>query len=310
MKYYLDTNTLTYKPLISTPQIMFKRISKIFLGLVVLSILSFLLLTKYGYTPHELILKKSNEKYVQEIISYSGHIQALNDTLADIEENDDVIYRPFVEIKPLPKTIREAGFGGTDRYRSFAGIPKSDDIVKVFRNLDKLNGHVQMQQKSFDDVEEMVTFIEGFYAAKPGIRPIKREDEIFISSYYGRRFHPVYKRWKTHHGVDYAASIGSPVYATGDGIVKTAHYASGYGKVVRINHGYGYESIYGHLNRFIVKRGDTLKRGQLLGYSGSTGVSTGPHLHYEIRKNNRTQNPLYFYIDDLKDEEYEVIVSK
>ncbi|MFO7864931.1 MAG: M23 family metallopeptidase, partial [Salinivirgaceae bacterium] len=304
MKYYLDKNTLTYKPLISTPQVILKRIAKVFLGVVVLSVLTFLLLTKHGYTPHELILSKSNEKYAQKIISYSGYIQALNDTLADIEENDDVIYRPFVEIKPLPKSIREAGYGGTDRYRSFAGLQKSNEVVDVFRSLDKLTGQVEMQQRSFDDVEEMVTFIDGFYAAKPGIRPIKREDELYISSRYGRRFHPVHKRWKMHHGIDYAASIGSPVYATGDGVVKTAHYASGYGKVVKINHGYGYESIYAHLNRYLVKRGDTLKRGQLIGYTGNTGTSTGPHLHYEVRKNNRTQNPLYFYIDDLKDEEY------
>lgn len=113
-----------------------------------------------------------------------------------------------------------------------------------------------------------------------------------------------------HHGIDYAAQVGVPVYATGKGIVKAALYQSGYGKVVKINHGYGYLSVYAHLNKYIVSTGDTIKRGQLIGYVGNTGVSTGPHLHYEIRKNNRTQNPLYFYIDDLKEEEYQKIVSK
>jgi len=113
-----------------------------------------------------------------------------------------------------------------------------------------------------------------------------------------------------HHGIDYAAQIGSPVYSTGKGIVKAAYYASGYGKVVKVDHGFGYLSIYAHLNKYIVKKGDTIGRGQLVGYVGNTGSSTGPHLHYEIRKNNQTQNPLYFYMDDLEPYEYDRIVSK
>ena len=245
-----------------------------------------------------------------EIVENKNKILALRDTLLDIEENDDVIYRPFAEIKPIPKDIREAGFGGTDRYREFAGMEYSKEISEVFREFDKLKNRIDNQQKSFNEVEDLVQYIDEFYASKPAIRPIATKDELYVSSHYGRRFHPIYKRWKMHHGIDYAANIGSPVYATGKGIVKAAYYASGYGKVIKIDHGFGYLSVYAHLNKYIVKKGDTISRGQLIGYVGNTGISTGPHLHYEIRKNNRTQNPLYFYMNDLQPDEYQRIVSK
>ncbi|HKK58163.1 MAG TPA: M23 family metallopeptidase [Salinivirga sp.] len=309
-RYYLDPHTLTYKPVKKNRKLFYRTTLWVSSIIFVLSISAFIFLNSYRLTPHEWILSKQNERLAEEIIEKKDAIFALRDTLVDIEENDDIIYRPFAEIKPIPKDIREAGFGGVDRYREFAGMEYADDLSSVFREFDKLKKQIEIQKKSFNEVESLVQYIDEFYAAKPAIRPISQKDEIYISSYYGRRLHPIYKRWKMHHGIDYAAQIGSPVYSTGKGIVKAAYYASGYGKVVKVDHGFGYLSIYAHLNKYIVKKGDTIGRGQLVGYVGNTGSSTGPHLHYEIRKNNQTQNPLYFYMDDLEPYEYDRIVSK
>ncbi|ALO16535.1 Glycyl-glycine endopeptidase ALE-1 precursor [Salinivirga cyanobacteriivorans] len=309
-RYYLDPHTLTYKPVKKNRKLFYRTTLWVSSVIFVLSISAFIFLNSYRLTPHEWILSKQNERLAEEIIQKKDAIIALRDTLVDIEENDDIIYRPFAEIKPIPKDIREAGFGGVDRYREFAGMEYADDLSSVFREFDKLKKQIEIQKKSFNEVESLVQYIDEFYAAKPAIRPISQKDEIYISSHYGMRLHPIYKRWKMHHGIDYAAQIGSPVYSTGKGIVKAAYYASGYGKVVKVDHGFGYLSIYAHLDKYIVKKGDTISRGQLVGYVGNTGSSTGPHLHYEIRKNNQTQNPLYFYMDDLEPYEYDRIVSK
>jgi murein DD-endopeptidase MepM/ murein hydrolase activator NlpD len=309
-KYHLDPNTLTFIPVQKDIKSKKRSLLKYAFVITFFSISGFFLLSNFELTPHEYILAQKNKKITESIISQESSIESLSNSLTEIMENDDVIYRPFAEIRPIPKDIREAGVGGVNRYGDLAGMSNSNNIIDVLNNFDKLERQIQVQNKSFDEVEELVSFIDEYYASKPGIRPISKEDEIFISSYYGRRFHPIYKRYKMHHGIDYAANIGAPVYATGKGVVKAAHSASGYGKVIKINHGFGYLSVYAHLNKYIVSKGDTVKRGQLIGYVGNTGVSTGPHLHYEIRKNNRTQNPLYYYIDDLKEEEYQKIVSK
>lgn len=309
-KYHLDPNTLTFIPITKDKKTKKRNLLNYAIIITVLSLTGFVFLSNFKLTPHEYILVKKNKNITELILSQEKTINSFRDSLSEIMENDDVIYRPFAEIKPIPKDIREAGVGGMNKYSDLAGMTSSEGIIGILNNFDKLERQIEMQNKSFDEVEELVSFIDDYYAAKPGIRPISKKDELFISSYYGRRFHPVYRRYKMHHGIDYAAQVGVPVYATGKGVVKAALYQSGYGKVVKINHGYGYLSVYAHLNKYIVSTGDTIKRGQLIGYVGNTGVSTGPHLHYEIRKNNRTQNPLYFYIDDLKEEEYQKIVSK
>jgi murein DD-endopeptidase MepM/ murein hydrolase activator NlpD len=309
-KYHLDHNTLSFIPVERNKFWKKRSLLQYVFVIAMLSMVGFLSLSQFRLTPHEYLLAKENNQISEKILSQKTTIASLRDSLKEVVENDDVIYRPFAEIRPIPTEIREAGVGGTNRYSELAGMEYSEDVIDLLNNFDKLERQIQVQNKSFDEVEELVSFIDDYYAAKPGIRPISRKDELFISSYYGRRFHPVYKRYKMHHGIDYAAQIGTPVYATGKGVVKAAHYQSGYGKVIKINHGFGYLSVYAHLSKYIVSKGDTIKRGQLIGYVGNTGVSTGPHLHYEIRKNNRTQNPLYFYIDDLKDSEYQKIVSK
>jgi len=309
-RYYLDSDTLTYKAVDNSFRSFIKRFYKYFISLTIVSIVLFFSLAYYGLTPHELILSTSNKKLAAKIAGSNSAIEDLRSKLCRIQENDDVIYRSFVDIKPIPKTVREAGVGGIDKYRQFAGIENADGVIGAFKNIDKLQSQIGVQQNSFEDIEQMVHYIDGYFAAKPAVRPILRRDQIYISSEFGYRFHPIHKRNILHSGIDLATTIGTPVYATGDGVVKASMYASGYGKVVRISHGYGYESIYAHLNKYIVQKGDSITRGQLIGYTGNTGTSTGPHLHYEIRKNNRPQNPLFFYIDDLDDEEYLEMTKK
>lgn len=309
-RYYLDKDTLTFKPIDNSLKSLFKRSYRYIIIISLISVGLFVALAFYGITPHELFLSEMNQNLAVKIVDNNTSINQLRNELSVIQENDDVIYRPFVDIKLIPKAVREAGSGGTDQYRQFAGIENADGVITAFKNIDKLQSQIKVQNNSFEDIEQMVTYIDGYYASKPAVRPILRRDNLFISSKFGNRFHPVHKRYILHSGIDYATSLGTPVYATGNGVVKAAMYASGYGKVVRVNHGYGYESIYAHLSKYIVHKGDTVSRGQLIGYTGNTGVSTGPHLHYEVRKNNRPQNPLFFYIDDLEDEEYLEMVKK
>lgn len=230
--------------------------------------------------------------------------------LDDIQKRDDNIYRVIFEAEPIPTGVRRAGYGGTDRYNQLQGYDNSELMVRTSQKLDFLSKQIVVQSKSFDEILKLVQNKATMLAAIPAIQPISTKDLKQLASGFGWRTDPIYKMPKFHAGMDFAAPIGTEIYATGDGTVMRADaQAAGYGNHIRIDHGYGYMTLYGHLSRVKVRPGQKVKRGEVIGYVGNTGKSTGPHLHYEVVKNGENQNPINFYFNDLTPDEYEAMLK-
>lgn len=230
--------------------------------------------------------------------------------LENIEYNDDHLYRVYFEVDPVPVTQRDAGVGGSYRYNGLYNKPFDELLVESFMNLDNLTRKLVVQSKSFDQVIDLAKHKEQILAARPAIQPVSIKELTRFGSAFGMRLHPILKTWRPHDGIDLTAPRGTKIYATADGIVKQAEYTTGgYGRKILIDHGYGYTTIYGHCSKILVSRGQQVKRGEVIGEVGNTGLSTTSHLHYEVRINNKPVNPIYYYANDLTSEEYDKMIN-
>jgi murein DD-endopeptidase MepM/ murein hydrolase activator NlpD len=230
--------------------------------------------------------------------------------LDDIQHRDDNIYRVIFEADPIPSSIRKAGFGGVNRYKDIRNFSNAELVIEAAKKADKLSKQLYIQSKSFDEVIDLAKNKADMLASIPAIQPIANKDLGRVASGYGYRIHPIYKTRKLHTGMDFTAPQGTPIYATGDGkIAKVRRSRRGYGNHVIVDHGYGYQTLYAHMTKYIVYRGQKVKRGEIIGYVGSTGTSVAPHLHYEVIKNKRKINPVNYYYNDLSPEEYEKMLE-
>jgi murein DD-endopeptidase MepM/ murein hydrolase activator NlpD len=230
--------------------------------------------------------------------------------LDEIQERDDNIYRVIFEADPIPNSIRKQGFGGINRYEKLLGLSNSELMINTSKKIDQLTKQLYLQSKSFDEVIDLAKNKSNMLASIPAIQPVANKDLKRMASGYGYRIHPIYKTRKMHYGMDFSAKTGTEIYATGDGVVsKIKRSKRGYGNYVKINHGFGYETLYAHMSKYIVKKGQRVKRGEVIGYVGNSGISTAPHLHYEVRKDNKKINPMNFYYNDLSPEEYEKMLE-
>ncbi|MCQ2252685.1 MAG: M23 family metallopeptidase [Bacteroidales bacterium] len=225
--------------------------------------------------------------------------------ISDISNRDDNVYRSVFQEAPISSIERHGGFGGTDRYDSLRGYTNSNLMVGAAYKLDVLSKEIIVQSKSFKDVKNLVINKEKMLASIPSIQPIAVKDLTRFGSPFGMRFHPILHISRMHAGVDLTAPQGTPIYATGNGTVVVSGVQTGYGNVVKINHGFGYMTVYGHCSKLLVKEGDKVKRGDVIALVGNTGLSTSPHCHYEVRINNVPKDPLNFYKDGLTEEEYQ-----
>jgi murein DD-endopeptidase MepM/ murein hydrolase activator NlpD len=254
----------------------------------------------------------------REIAQYDLQFHIMNDRLNqmqklmdELSDRDDNIYRVIFEAEPIPRSVRQAGYGGIDRYAKLEGYQNSELLIETAKKLDKIASQVYVQSKSFDEVYKMALDKEKMLASIPAIQPVSNKDLKRLSSYYGYRPDPIYKVRKFHKGVDFSAPQGTNIFATGDGVVKSIKRSHrGYGNTIEIDHGYGYSTFYAHLKSFKVKRGQKVKRGEIIGTVGNTGKSTAPHLHYEVRKNGHTVNPIYYFFNDLTPDEFDEVVSR
>ena len=231
----------------------------------------------------------------------------MDNMLSALQERDDNIYRVIFEAEPIPSTIRQAGVGGSDRYRALREekIEREDLVISTFDNIDKLRKQMYIQTKSYDDILQMAKNKSAMLASIPSIQPIPNKDLKRLASGYGMRMHPILKYRRMHAGCDFSAPQGTPILATGDGKVTRALFYSTSGNMVTIDHGYGYETKYLHMSKFAVKEGQTVKRGDIIGYVGNTGLSKAPHCHYEVWKDNDHVNPVNYFYNDVNDEEYD-----
>ena len=261
-------------------------------------------------SPKEKALQRENDQYRLQLELMNKRIDQLNLVLTDIQKRDDDIYRVIFEAEPVPKSEREAGYGGADRYENFKGFENSTILTETAKKIDKLARQLYVQSVSFDKVFELALKKNEMMASIPGIQPISNKSLTKLASGFGYRIHPVYKSFRMHTGVDFTAPRGTPVYATGNGkVVRPDLGMSGYGLFVVVDHGYGYKTLYAHLSKVLVKPGTAVKRGEIIGYVGNSGVSTGPHLHYEVRYNNKPVNPVHYFFNDLTPEEYQKIIE-
>lgn len=309
-KYRYNPGTLSYeREETSVKSRVFKTLGFLATGIVFGGI--FLMTFLYFFdSPKEKELIRENEQWRLQYGIMSKRISDMEKVLTNIEDRDDNIYRVIFEAEPIHDNVRKAGFGGSDRYKGLMGFNNSDQIMNTTMRLDKMSKRMYIQSKSLDDVYQLARNKEKMLASIPAIMPVAKENLTRIASGYGMRIHPVFKVRKMHTGMDFTAPTGTEIHSTGDGkVVKVLSERRGYGKRVVIDHGYGYRTRYAHLSKFNVKVGQKIKRGDVIGYVGNTGTSTGPHLHYEVEKNGAKINPANFYSNDLSPEEYELMLE-
>jgi murein DD-endopeptidase MepM/ murein hydrolase activator NlpD len=312
IKYYYDTETCKYERIRTrTSDVILKALGIFALTLIVAIGMIFLWI-EYLPSPQEVILRNQVQEQDYLIQQMDKEIGVLREAVASIENRDDNIYRIVLGAEPIGKSVRDAGVGGTDRYAYIEelGLPLEDKVVDLFSQVDKLKRKVYIEMKSMDEIEQLAANKEKLYAAIPAIQPVSNEQLLALASGFGMRIHPVYKVKKMHTGIDFAAPIGTPIYATADGtIAEVSVRFSGYGKMVEIDHGFGYRTRYAHMHDFVVRQGQRVKRGELIGYVGDTGLSTAPHLHYEVLMNGTQINPVHYFFNDLTPAEYEKIIE-
>ena len=313
VKYYYDHDTLSYREIKVTNK---NRISGVLLFLLAsffFGITSLLILLNSDIinTPSEVAQKRSIENFKLQFDILNKKLGQLEKVIANIENRDNSLYRVYFEASPIPEEQRRAGFGGINRYKDLEGYDNSDLIINTTKRLDILTKQTVVQSRSLEEIESLAKNKASLIEAIPTIQPIKNKDLTRVASGYGYRIDPFTKIRRFHYGMDFTAKRGTPIYATGNGIVKRAdNRSSGYGKHIRIDHGFGYVSLYAHLSKYKVRRGQKVKRGDIIGYVGNSGRSVGPHLHYEILKDNKKINPLNFYYGNLSAQEYEALLTQ
>ena len=310
IKYYYDTKTLSYKRIELNAFDKFKRFLSYVVASAFIGLIMVIIFFQFFDSPKEKRLKSEIENLVVQYDILSKKMTQIDLVLDDIQQRDDNIYRVIFEADPIPSSIRKAGFGGVNRYKDIRNFSNSELVVEITKKADKLSKQLYIQSKSFDEVIDLAKNKANMLASIPAIQPIANKDLGRVASGYGYRIHPIYKTRKLHTGMDFTAPQGTPIYATGDGkIAKVRRSRKGYGNHVIIDHGYGYQTLYAHMRKYIVYRGQKIKRGEIIGYVGSTGTSVAPHLHYEVMKNKRKINPVNYYYNDLSPEEYEKMLE-
>jgi len=276
-----------------------------FLGLIIL------LNTRFVNTPKELSLEREVRNYELQFDIMNRKMEQMEQVLANIEDRDNNIYRLYFEANPIPEEQRKAGFGCVNRYKKLEGFDNSELIINSNKRIDKLLKRIVVQSKSLDEIAVLAEEKEKLLASIPAIQPVNNKDLTRMASGYGMRSDPFTKQRKMHWGMDFTAPRGTPIYASGDGVVVRADSnSSGYGNHIRIDHGYGYVSLYAHLYKYNVQKNQKVKRGDLIGFVGSTGRSEAPHLHYEIFKDDQRINPINFYYGSLTPEEFSKLLER
>ncbi|MBL7857077.1 MAG: M23 family metallopeptidase [Cyclobacteriaceae bacterium] len=312
IKYYYDTETCKYERVKTKKSDVVLNALGIFSLTVAMAVGLLMLYSNYFESPKELILKNEVKELEFYYDNLSQEVSKLSEILQNIEHRDDDIYRKVLGAEPIDKSVRNAGVGGSDRYAEIKDkeLDRQAIVLEVHEKVDQLRRKLYIESKSQDEVVLLADKKEKLYAAIPAIQPISNKQLVALASGFGVRIHPVYKMRKMHTGIDFAATIGTPIYATADGVVAEVSVKfSGYGKMVEIDHGFGYRSRYAHMHEFAVRQGQNIKRGDLIGYVGNTGLSTAPHLHYEVLINGSQVNPVHYFYNDLSPAEYEKVLE-
>lgn len=311
IKYYYDPDTCRYEPVKATTKDIIMD-SIMIVSLILVAAFSVVIVhMTYFDSPKETILRTENKKLHFYFSILKKDMASISETLALLQERDDHIYRTIFEEDPIPESIRSAGIGGVERYEALLklGLEEEELILTTIERFDQLKRQMYIQTKSYDEIISLADNQHLMLASIPAITPISTS-QSYLSSGFGMRLHPIYKIRKLHTGIDFAARIGTPIYASGAGtITKVSNSLQGYGKQVEIDHGFGFVTKYAHMSEFKVKLGQKVKRGESIGYTGNSGSSTAPHLHYEVIKNRKKVNPIHYFYQDISGEEYQMLLK-
>jgi murein DD-endopeptidase MepM/ murein hydrolase activator NlpD len=310
VKYYYDPESLSYRKIERKKRTTLKYASMFIIASAMFGFVFVFISSQYIESPKEKALKRELQNMQLQYSLLNKKMEHAEAVLSNIEDRDNNIYRVYFEANPIPEEQRKAGFGGINRYKDLEGYDNSKLIIESSKRIDILQKQIVVQSRSLDEIAKLAEEKEKLLAAIPAIQPVNNKDLSRMASGYGMRSDPFTKARKMHWGMDFTAPRGTPVYATGDGVVKRADAgATGYGRHIRIDHGYGYVSLYAHLYKYNVKKNQKVKRGDLVGFVGSTGRSQAPHLHYEIFKDGTRINPINFYYGSLTAEEFAVLLE-
>lgn len=311
IKYYYNTHTLRYEKLETPLRVKLLRVfGFIAAALVTAAIISYFAFQFVG-SPQEKLLQRRNEHLQDKYEEIKDSVISLQLQMHELEKRDNDVYRAIFEAAPIPDSIRSKALEMRQEVEFVENLRDNALVKSINTSLNNLSGRMRIQRASYKEVNELLKNKEIIIAHTPAIQPVANKDLERIASGFGYRIDPIYKTRKMHAGLDFTAPSGTPIYATADGTVNIAgNLGNGYGNHVVINHGYGYETLYGHMSRIKARPGQQIKRGEVIGYVGSTGKSTGPHCHYEVHFRGNKIDPVYFFFNDLSPEQFDRLVKK
>jgi len=312
VKYYYDSENLAYRKIKTKKRTKFAYVALFLVASALFGFLSFVVLlnTPFFETPKDRLLTREIENFKLQYAILNRKMDQIDEVLEHVQDRDNNIYRVYFNTSAIPDEQRKAGFGGVNRYAELEGYNNSDLVVNTSKRVDVISKQLAIQSRSLDEILKLAKEKNKLLSAIPAIQPVRNENLKQIASGFGYRSDPFTKVRKFHEGMDFSARTGTPIYATGDGVIARAdNTASGYGNHIVIRHGFGYETLYGHLSKYNCRAGQTVKRGDVIGYVGSTGRSEAPHLHYEVHKGGEVVNPLNFYYGNISAAEYVVITK-
>lgn len=314
MRYKFNPKTLLYEVVMEPFHRKFLRVALLVIGGVALFVFYLWMFTIISgkELPKTALLRKKNIAFKANVALLNRQLDVCERTLEGIEERDNKVYRSIFGLNEIPEEVMNSGFGGVNRYGYLDDFGASQDLKILTKRVDKLTKRAYVQSKALDEVYAISLQAGDMTSHIPAVPPILPDrNQFHLSSTFGYRSDPIYGRRTFHEGVDLAGKTGFPVYSTGDGVVEMVNYRfSGYGNEVLVNHGFGYKTRYAHLSEIYVSQGLAIKRGDRLGSMGSSGKSTGPHLHYEVLYKNRPVNPMTYMNLDITTEEYEAMTLK
>lgn len=303
-KFRYNPETLSYEKIERSPKKIFLMLLSYVVVVVVVGFAFMFTWLHFFPSAREKQLMDENKMLRSQYKNLNGRMKNVETVLSDLADKDNNIYRMVFESEPIPDAVRNGGFGGVNRYAEIEAIPNMELVVETNKRIDVLTKKLYIQSLSFDTIVDLAKNKQEMLQHIPSIQPLKSYKYV---SGYGTRMHPIYKTLRTHSGIDLVAPSGTKIYATGDAVVKSADFERGYGKTVVLDHGYKYQSMYAHCSELLVRKGQKVKRGEVIALVGNTGVSTGSHLHYEIIKSGQKVNPINYFLNDLSANEFEEI---
>jgi len=310
VKYKFNPESLSYSRIEMTFRQKILKVLGYSFFVIAISFIGVFVYSLFFDSPEVKGLKRQNSELLVNIELFNKQLDKITMTLQDMQQRDDNLYRTIFEAEPISSSVREAGIGGADRYDELQTMADPKLVNQTSKRLDKITRKIVIQSKSYDDLIKMAMGKEKMLASIPAIQPISNQDLTRTASGWGFRIHPIYKIRKFHYGIDFTAPTGTEVYSTGDGTIeRTESSQRGYGNCIIVDHGFGMKTLYAHLNNFNIKQGQKVKRGDVIGFVGNTGLSTSPHLHYEVFRNGEKINPINYFFNDLTAEEYDKMIE-